>query len=97
MSKTKTKTKEKKSETKKTASKPEGTAASASSNKSENKSTDKPAKETKTMKTNTGTIQNGKGSAPRNMSAKFLKNYQGISWDSEKKRPMAGTKFVKVY
>jgi hypothetical protein len=42
-------------------------------------------------------IQNGKGSAPRNISGTFLKNYDGIKWTSAGKGRKEGSKFVKVY
>lgn len=40
--------------------------------------------------------QNGKGDAPRNISAKFRKNYDSIRW-TEVKKSKPGKKFVKVY
>lgn len=43
-----------------------------------------------------GTIQNGKGSAPRNMSAGFRSNYKNISWSSDAKLTK-GERFVKKY
>ncbi|MDE1170564.1 MAG: hypothetical protein PW734_05015 [Verrucomicrobium sp.] len=42
-------------------------------------------------------IQNGKGSAPRNMSKTFRSNYDGIRWDQRGKARKEGEKFVKVY
>jgi len=42
-------------------------------------------------------VQNGKGSGPRNMSRTFLKNYDGIRWSSGGKARKEGAKFVKVY
>ncbi len=42
-------------------------------------------------------IQNGKGSGPRNISKKFLSNYEGIRWESAGKKRKEGSKFVKVY
>jgi len=45
-----------------------------------------------------GGIQNGKGSAPRNISPQFRSNYDGIKWEGGKKRKrQEGTKFVKTY
>jgi hypothetical protein len=41
-------------------------------------------------------IQNGKGSAPRNLSQSFRHNYDGIRW-TERKARKEGKKFVKVY
>ncbi|HEY8967054.1 MAG TPA: hypothetical protein VIM58_11445 [Candidatus Methylacidiphilales bacterium] len=49
-----------------------------------------------TTKTATA-IKNGKGSGPRNMSKKFLSNYEGIRWESAGKKRKEGSKFVKVY
>jgi hypothetical protein len=43
------------------------------------------------------TIQNGKGDAPRNISPKFRRNYDGIKWASGGKDRKEGTKVVKVY
>ncbi len=53
-----------------------------------------PASESSTGKV---TIQNGKGSGPRNMSKTFLNNYEGIRWESAGKKRKEGAKFVKVY
>ena len=58
-------------------------------------STVKPSGE-KTLKA-APSIQNGKGSAPRNISKSFLSNYEGIRWESAGKKRKEGTKFVKVY
>ncbi len=41
-------------------------------------------------------IQNGKGSAPRNISEEFRQNYHGVKWSSGGKLKK-GEKFVKVY
>lgn len=59
----------------------------------------KDAKTCPAAKTTTATAQNGKGDAPRNISTKFRKNYEAISWqfDSKKKKKTTGKKFVKVY
>ncbi len=43
------------------------------------------------------TVQNGKGSGPRNISKTFLNNYEGIRWSSGGKKRKEGTKFVKTY
>lgn len=43
------------------------------------------------------TIQNGKGSAPRNISEKFLSNYESINWSSGGRKRKEGRKEVKVY
>lgn len=45
----------------------------------------------------TSGIQNGKGDAPRNISPKFRRNYDGIKWSSGGKDRKEGTKVVKVY
>jgi hypothetical protein len=43
-------------------------------------------------------IQNGKGSTPRNIGPRFLKNYNRIDWGGKKARTIKpGEKFVKVY
>jgi hypothetical protein len=45
-----------------------------------------------------GTIQNGKGSAPRNMGPRYLSNFDGIKWGGDPSlKPSAGQKAVKVY
>lgn len=41
--------------------------------------------------------QNGKGDSPRNVSLKFRKNYDHITWSSKTKKSKPGEKFVKVY
>ncbi|MDR2463608.1 MAG: hypothetical protein LBD30_07495 [Verrucomicrobiales bacterium] len=41
-------------------------------------------------------IKNGKGSAPRNISARFRKNFDGIRW-SARRALKPGEKFVKAY
>ncbi|MEO0454626.1 MAG: hypothetical protein AAFY98_10885, partial [Verrucomicrobiota bacterium] len=42
-------------------------------------------------------IQNGKGSAPRNMGPQYLSNFDTIKWESSKKKKRAeGQKTVKV-
>jgi hypothetical protein len=43
-----------------------------------------------------GTGQNGKGDAPRNISAEFRSNYKGIKW-STGGRLAKGERFVKKY
>ncbi|MDX6767392.1 MAG: hypothetical protein SFU85_11445 [Candidatus Methylacidiphilales bacterium] len=43
-----------------------------------------------------GTIQNGKGSAPRNISETFRSNYNGIRWTTGGQLKK-GEKLVKVY
>lgn len=43
------------------------------------------------------TVKNGKGSAPRNISKKFLSNYEGINWSSGGRKRKEGRKEVKVY
>jgi hypothetical protein len=43
-----------------------------------------------------GTIQNGKGDAPRNISEGFRSNYKGIKWTTGG-RLAKGEKFVKKY
>jgi len=50
----------------------------------------------KAKSTSSGAIQNGKGDTPRNISAKFRKNFDGIRW-SAKKTLRPGEKFVKSY
>jgi hypothetical protein len=42
------------------------------------------------------TVQNGKGSAPRNISEGFRSNYKGISWSTGGKLSK-GERFVKKY
>jgi hypothetical protein len=49
-----------------------------------------------TAKTASGTIQNGKGDAPRNISETFRSNYNGIRWTTGGKLKK-GEKLVKVY
>jgi len=58
-----------------------------------------PAPAMKASESSTGrvTVQNGKGSGPRNISPTFLKNYDGIKWTSAGKKRKEGSKFVKVY
>jgi hypothetical protein len=60
-----------------------------------------PAIESKTTTEGTGTArvatQNGKGDAPRNVSRKFRKNYEGIRWAVAGKRAKPGEKLVKIY
>ncbi len=58
-----------------------------------------PAAKAASSESGTGrvTIQNGKGSAPRNISRTFLKNYDGIKWSGGGKGRKEGSKFVKVY
>ncbi len=51
--------------------------------------------ETKTEKQG-GTIQNGKGDAPRSISKEFRSNYNGIKWTTGG-RLVKGEKFVKKY
>jgi hypothetical protein len=41
-------------------------------------------------------VQNGKGDAPRNIGAKFRKNFDGIAW-SPRKPVRPGEKYVKTY
>ena len=48
-------------------------------------------------KTATTGIQNGKGSAPRNISKRFRKNYDGIKWSFGGKARQEGSRFVKSY
>lgn len=43
------------------------------------------------------TAQNGKGSGPRNISKRFLNNYDSIRWEEKGKKLKPGKKFVKVY
>jgi len=43
-----------------------------------------------------GTIQNGKGDAPRNISERFRSNYNGIRWTTGGQLKK-GEKLVKVY
>jgi len=43
------------------------------------------------------TIQNGKGSAPRNMGPTFKKNFGKIKWSEGKKQRVEGRREVKVY
>ncbi|MDD5261643.1 MAG: hypothetical protein PHD76_07305 [Methylacidiphilales bacterium] len=52
--------------------------------------------ESKTPSTKAAGIQNGKGSAPRNISEEFRQNYNGVKWSSGGKLKK-GEKFVKVY
>lgn len=43
-------------------------------------------------------IQNGKGSAPRNMGPKYLSNFDRIKWQGDPSlKPAVGQKAVKVY
>jgi hypothetical protein len=42
-------------------------------------------------------MQNGKGDSPRNMSARFHKNYQAINWGRKKTSPKPGKKQVFKY
>ncbi|MEM6823045.1 MAG: hypothetical protein AAF558_14030 [Verrucomicrobiota bacterium] len=78
-----------------------GDSKSAAS--SEKKAPKAEAKEAKkeapkaTKKADTTPIQNGKGSAPRNMGPKFKKNYKGIRWESKDEPRQKGVKQVKVY
>lgn len=49
-------------------------------------------------KASSGAIQNGKGDAPRNISTRFRKNYDGIRWESSRRaKRQEGVKFVKAY
>ena len=73
---------------------PKSASASASTGTSSSTSTSTPASSSSSKK---GAIQNGKGSGPRNMSKTFLKNYDGIRWESAGKKRKEGSKFVKVY
>jgi hypothetical protein len=57
---------------------------------------EKPAATAAEQPTGNGVIKNGKGSAPRNLSAKFRKNFDGIQWSARRAlRP--GKRFVKTY
>ena len=42
-------------------------------------------------------MQNGKGDSPRNMSARFHKNYQAINWGRKKTSPKPGKKQIFKY
>jgi len=42
-------------------------------------------------------IQNGKGSAPRNVGPQFKRNFTRINWGTEKRIRVEGRKEVKVY
>lgn len=50
----------------------------------------------KTESKSSGTVQNGKGDAPRNISEEFRSNYNGIKWTTGG-RLAKGEKFVKKY
>jgi len=54
------------------------------------------AKESKSVSKST-TIQNGKGSAPRNMGPTFKKNFGKIKWSADKRERVEGRREVKVY
>jgi len=54
------------------------------------------AKTEKTTASSSTTVQNGKGSAPRNISEGFRSNYKGISWSTGGKLSK-GERFVKKY
>lgn len=70
-----------------TTSKPKAESASTSSSSSASASS-----------SGSSQIQNGKGDAPRNISPRFRKNFDGIRWDSTKKaKRQEGVKTVKVY
>jgi hypothetical protein len=56
----------------------------------------KTAAATGTTEKKGGTIQNGKGDAPRNISEEFRSNYNGIKWTTGG-RLGKGEKFVKKY
>jgi len=72
-----------------TEAKSSGTEAKVSSD-----SVDKKPKATTPTKT---VIQNGKGSAPRNMGPQFKKNFTRIKWGEEKRQRREGYREVKVY
>jgi hypothetical protein len=55
-----------------------------------------PKTESKAKPAAGGTIQNGKGSAPRNISETFRSNYNGIRWNTGGQLKK-GEKLVKVY
>ncbi|MEM9444227.1 MAG: hypothetical protein AAGA18_02645 [Verrucomicrobiota bacterium] len=97
------------SKEKKTSKDSGKSAKTADPHKAEAKSTDSKTKSSDTKKdekkpkskpktTGSSEIKNGKGSGPRNMGPEFLDNFGKIRWEShKKKRPQAGTKFVKKY
>lgn len=95
MSKKKTTTSSKKAETK---PKENNSASEAKGSKPASEST-AASSASSSASSSSGGIQNGKGSAPRNISPQFRSNYDGISWESNKKKAKkpAGEKFVKVY
>jgi len=71
----------------------EKSASASGTDKPKNES---PAKSNDTSKT--AAIQNGKGSAPRNMGPKYLSNFDGIKWERDPLlKPAAGQKAVKIY
>lgn len=81
----------------KTADTPSKSGETSASSSGADKSTNEaPAKSNGTSKT--VAIQNGKGSAPRNMGPKYLSNFDRIKWERDPLlKPAAGQKAVKIY
>jgi len=63
----------------------------------EKESMSEPTKPSATPPAPPATVKNGKGSSPRNISKKFLSNYEGINWSSGGRIRKEGRKEVKVY
>ncbi len=77
-----------------TSSKSETKATPATETKTEAKT---PSEKTDSSVKKSNTIQNGKGSAPRNMGPQFKQNFTKIKWGDAKRERQEGRKEVKVY